>query len=73
MNYYPRQFFKIKDIEDCDTIGAVMGANPSEQAFFICWLCNASEEDNENQQFTYRVEVEYIVKFTEPKNRMGTI
>jgi len=43
--------------------------SPTEQAFFICWAINNDTSGNDPISLPYFIEIEYIVRFTEPRAR----
>lgn len=65
-NYSAKKFFNVKDVKDnLDRIGAVVTADPSDQAFFICWAQPLDQTTTEVIRLVYTVE--YLVSFSEPK------
>lgn len=65
--YSCKNFFNVKDVKDnLDRLGAPVGSNPGDVAFFHIW---AEQDDINPVNFTYltfNVIIDYIVKFSEP-------
>jgi hypothetical protein len=65
--YEPRQFFGCKRVEDrVETLGALVGANPSEQAYFGVAIGSAIGGVN-SRTYVMRVRICYTILFLEPK------
>jgi len=63
--YSPKKFFNIKDVKDNWTrIGASVGNNPAEEAFFYLWYKTC---DGSTSACNFLVQIDYIVEFAEPK------
>lgn len=66
LNYSPKKFFGIKDVRDNrDTVGAAMGSNPNEDAYFNLFIGH-SDETTVIQDHEVLVMIQYIVMFSEP-------
>lgn len=71
-NYSARKFFNVADVKDNVTrIGADFGANPADQAF---WICQLGTSTGAGVAITYEsiVTIEYIVLMSEPKELTGS-
>jgi len=65
-SYDAKRFFNISDVKDnTHRIGAIVTANPTDDAYFVCWVqgLNASSE-----QFQCVVTIDYNCVFSEPKD-----
>jgi len=66
-----KKFFGSVYIGDGSSHSAETGSDPSQQAYFGCWA--ASIDGNNPGSLSFRVEIEYIVQFKEPRNLNGSI
>lgn len=65
-NFSAKGFYNITDIKDnFNRIGQSMTANPSEQAYFQVWI---QPIGSQTLDLTADITIEYIVKFSEPKD-----
>lgn len=60
-----KTFFNCTDVNDNRQLGAAVGANPSEDAYFQIWY---EPSDNSTQQIYVTVTIDYVVQFNEPKD-----
>jgi len=63
-----KKFFNIKDVKDNDSVGAAMGANPSDLAYFIVWQ-GPMDGSADPAATNVNVTIDYIVDFSEPKDQ----
>lgn len=62
-----KKFFNVKDVKDnLDRLGAAIGSNPSEEAYFVVF-CGDQAEGEDIAGVYGMVTIEYIVAFSEPK------
>lgn len=62
-----KKFFSVKDVKDNLTrLGAVTGANPSEQAIFTIVYGPADNSSTSTPACQFAVTIDYIVQFSEP-------
>lgn len=65
-NFSAKKFFNVSDVKDnIDRLGALMGANPQEDALFHVF---AQARSGGTESLNLTVKIEYIVLFSEPKN-----
>lgn len=62
-----RKFFNLKNPADVDSVSAQMGANPADQAFY-CAAVQAANLGDATPRFTLTVNIDYLVRFSEPKD-----
>lgn len=68
IGFSPKKFFGIKDIKDnIDRLGALVTANPSEQAYFTIWVAGQLPTDDPILVNGW-VTIDYKVLFSEPKD-----
>lgn len=64
--FSPRRVYGIKDIKDNqDRLGAVVTANPSNPAKFICWYSSDGATGDIGSQF-FEATIEYCIQYDEP-------
>lgn len=64
--YSAKKFYQVANVSDnVDRLGAAMTTNPTEQAFFHLWCQSQNKSSTTNCPVT--VQIDYIVKFSEPK------
>lgn len=66
MKYTQSGFFKSQG-KNQSQLGAAMGSNPTEQAFFVVWIQSADESAIVAPR-SYLATIDYIVEFSEPKD-----
>lgn len=67
-NYSARRFHGIKDVKDnINRIGAAVGANPTEQAYFVIWY-GSTDSAEDSTSLALAVQIDYIIQYTEPKD-----
>lgn len=65
-NYSAKRFHNVKDVKDnISRLGAAVSTSPAEEAFFNIWC---QTKDGATKNFTFIVEIDYIVSFSEPKD-----
>lgn len=64
--FSPRKFFGIKYAVDNYDLSAAIGEDPLEQAFFYVWISGLDLSTN-TMGCHIKIMVDYLVKFTEPK------
>lgn len=65
-NYSAKRFHNVTDVKDnIARLGAPVGSSPTEEAFFNIWC---QTKDGATKNFTFIVEIDYIVSFSEPKD-----
>lgn len=63
--YSPKKFFNIKDVKDnLLRLGALVGADPSEEAYYMVWL----QAHTGTVTWYLTISIDYIVLFSEPKD-----
>lgn len=60
-----KNFFNVKDVADNSQLGASIGADPLERAFYNIWY---QTTDGTTKTLRILVTVDYIVEFREPKD-----
>lgn len=67
ISYYDaKKFYNLKDIKDnVDRVGAAVGANPSEGAFFDLWFQTLDGSTNSIQ---FACVLDYVIDWSEPKD-----
>lgn len=65
-----KKFFGVKDVQDGAALSAEVGANPSKDAYFSVWA--ASVDGSNPGAMSFRVQIDYIVLYREPKNLDGS-
>lgn len=66
--YSARKFYNISDVKDNVTrIGADVGANPTDVAFFTVWA-QSQNKVSTTSPIQCMVTIDYIVEFSEPKD-----
>ncbi len=62
-----KKFFNVTDVKDnLDRLGAPIGSNPTEEAYFVVW-CGALDNTDDITGVNALITLEYIVSFSEPK------
>lgn len=65
-NYSAKKFHNVTDVKDnTGRLGASVSGSPTEEAFFNMWC---QTKDGATKNFTFIVEIDYIVSFSEPKD-----
>lgn len=63
-----KKFFNIKDVADNRAnIGASIGSNPTEEAYFILYYQNL-ETPGETSEHNFLVTIDFIAEYSEPKD-----
>lgn len=63
-----KKFFNISDVKDNrSTLGASIGSNPSEEAYFILYYQNL-ESPGETSEHNFLITIDFIAEFSEPKD-----
>lgn len=72
--YSAKKFFNVRDVKDnLIRLGAVMNANPNEDAYFRLFWGTVDQSDTDAAiDFNITVTVEYTVLFSEPKTLVGS-
>jgi len=66
-SFNAKRFYNVKDVKDNQvTLGALVGSNPSEEAYFVCFV-GAADSTTDTASIGCVVTMEYLVTFTEPK------
>lgn len=64
--YSAKKFYQVANVSDnVDRLGAAITANPTEEAFFHLW--SQSQDKSSTTYCPVTVQIDYIVKFSEPK------
>lgn len=65
-----KKFFNVKDVIDNQNLRAAVDTNPAEEAFFDLWMQPHDQVSDTAVDFV--VVIDYIVKWTEPKDIDGS-
>lgn len=67
-NFGAKKFFNVADVKDnVLRIGAVMGANPNDSAYYRIFMATVDESDISDTHFNLLIEMDFTVMFSEPK------
>lgn len=68
-SYSPKKFFNVANVKDnFDRLGALVTANPTEQAVYQLWYANSRDVSLGGVLMQAFVTIDYIVMFSEPKD-----
>lgn len=64
--YSAKKLWDLKDVKDNENIAALVGSDPSANAFFVCWFQRLDRATN-TSTIELMVQIDYIVQYYEPK------